>query len=392
MAAQLETNELEPLSTPRLAGKSDREPDLISSERTASDYLDDRVREKLAEPPQRMKQLVEAEAAIRTQLTGKIEATEKRLSRTETRLIGHIKDFVAAFPVESSELDASLDAVQGYLEILERLRSDDLPQFETRFRKLLNENTLHEIASFQHALHREQTEIEERIDRINASLATIEYNRGRYIALVKEPTREPDIKQFRDDMRACTEGSFSSSDDLAAVERKFLQVRELIQRFRGRPGFTDIDRRWTNRVTDVRNWFTFGASERWTTDHTEHERYSDSGGKSGGQKEKLAYTVLAAGLAYQFGLELGETTSRSFRFVAIDEAFGRADTSATQFGLELFARLHLQLLVVTPLTRISIIEPFVRRVGFVTMKDDRSQITNLTIEDYRKQRQAHHQP
>lgn len=47
-----------------------------------------------------------------------------------------------------------------------------------------------------------------------------------------------------------------------------------------------------------------------------NEHYSDSAGKSGGQKEKLAYTVLAASLAYQFGLELGETRSRSFRFVS----------------------------------------------------------------------------
>jgi hypothetical protein len=57
---------------------------------------------------------------------------------------------------------------------------------------------------------------------------------------------------------------------------------------------TDLDQRWTRKVTDVRNWFTFAASERWREDDTEHEHYSDSGGKSGGQKEKLAYTILAA--------------------------------------------------------------------------------------------------
>jgi uncharacterized protein YPO0396 len=46
----------------------------------------------------------------------------------------------------------------------------------------------------------------------------------------------------------------------------------------------------------VRNWFVFAASERWREDNAEHEHYADSGGKSGGQKEKLAYTVLAASL------------------------------------------------------------------------------------------------
>jgi uncharacterized protein YPO0396 len=69
------------------------------------------------------------------------------------------------------------------------------------------------------------------------------------------------------------------------------------------------------------------AVERWREDDKEYEHYTDSGGKSGGQKEKLAYTVLAVSLAYQFGLESdlkgGAAHSRTFRFVVIDEAFGR---------------------------------------------------------------------
>jgi uncharacterized protein YPO0396 len=115
----------------------------------------------------------------------------------------------------------------------------------------------------------------------------------------------------------------------------------------------------------VRNWFLFSASERWRADEAEHEHYSDSGGKSGGQKEKLAYTVLAASLAYQFGLEWGAVRSRSFRFVVIDEAFGRGSDESAQYGLRLFQQLNLQLLIVTPLQKIHIIEPFVASVGFV---------------------------
>ena len=65
------------------------------------------------------------------------------------------------------------------------------------------------------------------------------------------------------------------------------------------------------RVTDVRNWFIFSASERWRDDDTEYENYTDSGGKSGGQKEKLAYTILAASLAYQFKLDWGAAKSRT---------------------------------------------------------------------------------
>jgi len=128
-------------------------------------------------------------------------------------------------------------------------------------------------------------------------------------------------------------------------------------------------------------------SERWREDGTEHEHYSDSGGKSGGQKEKLAYTILAASLAYQFGLEWGAVRSRSFRFVVIDEAFGRGSDESAQYGLRLFSQLNLQLLIVTPLQKIHIIEPFVNSVGFVHNEDGRtSLLRNLSIEEYREEK------
>ena len=74
---------------------------------------------------------------------------------------------------------------------------------------------------------------------------------------------------------------------------------------------TDLDRTWTRRVTDVRQWSLFSASERWREDDREYEHYADSAGKSGGQKEKLAYTILAASLAYQFKVDWGAARSKA---------------------------------------------------------------------------------
>ena len=189
------------------------------------------------------------------------------------------------------------------------------------------------------------------------------------------------------DLRACTEGSLTGSEDAQYSEAKFIQVKNIIDRFRGRDGQSELDKRWTAKVTDVRHWFIFGASERYCEDGGEHEHYSDSGGKSGGQKEKLAYTILAASLAYQFGLEWGAVRSRSFRFVVIDEAFGRGSDESAQYGLKLFAQLNLQLLIVTPLQKIHIIEPHVSSVGFVHNENGSdSKLRNLSIADYREEK------
>jgi uncharacterized protein YPO0396 len=240
---------------------------------------------------------------------------------------------------------------------------------------------------FQSQLRREAQEIRERIGIINTSLREIDYNQGRFILLEAQTSIDPEIRDFQHDMRACTENALTGSDDAAYSEAKFLEVTRIIERFRGREGTTELDKRWTRKVSDVRNWFTFSASERWRSDDTEHEHYSDSGGKSGGQKEKLAYTVLAASLAYQFGIEWNAERSRSFHFVVIDEAFGRGSDESASYGLELFKKMGLQLLIATPLQKIHIIEPHVAAVGYVHNEEGRrSMLRNLTIEEYRAER------
>lgn len=323
------------------------------------------------------------ERDLREALQASMDAEAKRLDRLAERIIKNMSAFKDAYKLDTADFDASLEAAFEYRGLLGRLDSDDLPRFEARFKELLNTNTINEIANFNAQLARERATIKERIDRINESLTQIDYNPGRYIVLESQVSPDADIRDFQSELRTCTEGALTGSDDAQYSEAKFLQVKAVIDRFRGREGLSDQDRRWTAKVADVRNWFLFAASERWREDATEYEHYSDSGGKSGGQKEKLAYTILAASLAYQFGLEWGAVRSRSFRFVVIDEAFGRGSDESAQYGLKLFRQLNLQLLIVTPLQKIHIIEPFVASVGFVHNDEGRaSKLRNLSIEEH----------
>ena len=327
------------------------------------------------------------EKETREWLQARIDSREKAAATVRDRLIHRMGDFRREFEAESREMDAAVESAGEFRTLLDRLQGDDLPRFEQKFKELLNQNTIREIANFNAHLNQQREIIRDRVARINQSLVEIDYNPGRYIVLEATPVPDQDIRAFQTELRSCTEGALTGSEDDQYSEAKFLQVKAIIERFRGREGTTELDRRWTRKVTDVRNWFSFAASERWKEDHTEHEHYSDSGGKSGGQKEKLAYTILAASLAYQFGLEWGRVRSRSFRFVVIDEAFGRGSDESAHFGLRLFAKLNLQLLIVTPLQKIHIIEPHVSSVGFVHNIEGRdSQLRNLTIEEYREQK------
>ncbi|MFC9336155.1 ATP-binding protein [Arthrobacter sp. NPDC057009] len=332
-----------------------------------------------------------AESSVRAGLTDTIDALSKRIARAAEGTVRLMADFRNKYPNETTDIDAALEAAADYNRLLEQLVSNDLPRFEAHFKESLNQNTIHEVVAFNAFLDSRRQDIVNRIGEINQSLAGIEYNPGRHIQLEHQNSSDQDVREFGVDLRACSEGTIGDEDQYS--EQKYLQVERLIERFRGREGLTTLDERWTAKVTDVRNWFTFSASEKWTETGEEFEHFTDSGGKSGGQKEKLAYTILAAALAFQFGLGSGVTASknaksgRSFRFVVIDEAFGRGSDESARYGLQLFQRMKLQLLIVTPLQKIHVIEPFVSHVGFVANTNgDDSQLRNMTIQEYRDER------
>ncbi len=327
-----------------------------------------------------------AQTTIRTHIQRQIDSKSQQQKTLTEQIIQKMQAYKNAYPAETTEVDVNLDAAVEFSKILTGLQKEDLPRHEARFKTLLNEGTINSVALLQNQIVKERRDIENKIRTINLSLKDIEYSIGTYITLLADPVQDNEIKTFSTELRSCLSNTLDNNSYYS--EDKFLQIKTLIDRFKGRAGFIDMDRKWMNKVIDVRNWFNFSASERWFNDNSEREFYSDSSGKSGGQKEKLAYTILASALVYQFGLEYGTHQPRSFRFVVIDEAFGRGSDESTRYGLELFKRLNLQLLVVTPLQKIRTIEDYISAVHFVHNHDGcRSEVRNLTIEEYKANKQ-----
>ena len=295
-------------------------------------------------------------------------------------------NFKREYPVETFEMTDEIEALTEYSNMLNQLLYDNLPKYEKQFKDELHGQITTQISMFHFKLQEKKKNIANRITEINDSLRSIPYNIGRYITLNCEDTSYEDIRNFKTSLRACTEGMTDMDNEL--VEQKFKQIKEIIGRFKGRAECLEADRRWTERVTDVRNWFTFSATEKYIETDEEYEHYSDSDGKSGGQKEKLAYTILAASLAYNYKLNKKENQGSSFRLVVIDEAFLKSSDESSKFGLSLFEKMRFQLLVVTPLLKISTIEPFISNIGFVSHNDIThiSELKNISIEAYRQNR------
>lgn len=298
-----------------------------------------------------------------------------------TNVENKMRDIKEHSKAEYSELTASIDARAEYIKKFEQLNREDLKRHEERFKQQLNTDVIRSISVFDNQLRKHEVDIKEKIETINQNLEQIVYNtvQDTYITILMDPTSHKEVRLFKEDLRNCYSNTLDKGGDLY-TEEKYEQVKKILDRF---ASMENSDKEWTSMVTDVRKWYEFNAMERYRADHSNKEFYESSGGKSGGQKEKLAYTILASALAYQFGLQLGETKSRSFRFVVIDEAFGKGSDESTRYGLELFRKLNLQLLIVTPLQKIHVIDSHVNSFHFVSNPEgNNSQVTNFTKLQY----------
>ena len=319
---------------------------------------------------------------LRSKLNEQIQNLESKRRRAEQKMIVAMSDFAHSFANEVTELDQSLASLKEYQALLKRLEQEDLPRHEERFKQMLNRDTIRAMVIFRSHLDKQEEEIDARIHLINQSLRELDYQAGTYIQIDAITSPDLEIREFKLRLKSCAE---QNSDDDLYSEQKFEQVKELIEQMRNQP-------KWTQKVVDVRYWHLFNVIERYSADDSEKECYSDSGGKSGGQKEKLAYSILAAAIMLQYGLvhqESGNSGKRKFNLVVIDEAFARGSKDSTRFGLELFKKLGLQLLLVTPLQKLDVIEHYVQHVHFVDQQNNRSVLLNMSIEEYRDKLAKH---
>ena len=306
------------------------------------------------------------------------------LNKLESSVVAQIVNFKRDYPQDTSDIDSSIAAVGECQRMLERIEHDDLPAHRQRFKQWLDGKVLESIIGFKGALDTQVDTIRESVETLNRSLRLIDYTTATYIRLRADPTRDTEVQEFRRQLRACIPDVGQRTT--ASNEASFQRIRALIERF-------ENEERWTAKVSDVRNWLDFAAEERYREDDKEKNFFSDSSGKSGGQKAKLAYTILASAIAYQYGLDQEEQRARTFRFVVVDEAFSKSDENNARYAMNLFKQLNLQLLVVTPLDKTHVVEPYIVSCHFVSNSVDEndSRVANLTIREYYEQKAAFEQ-
>lgn len=302
--------------------------------------------------------------------------------RVHGPLIEKIAQFRSEYRVETESIGIGIDALPELKHLLARIMRDDLPKHQQRFKEMLDKKVRDNIAGFQAELESRTEGYREVIDQLNESLQRIPYEGDAvYIQLKAETNADVQISDFRAELRACLNDA--SANTAEALNAAYERIRALIHRFEN-----PADERWMRKVTDVRMWLDFAAVELWRDDDSEKRHHSDSSGMSGGQKAKLAYTILASAVAYQYGTQNSDQPRHTFRFVVVDEAFSKVDDGNAHFAMALFEQLGLQLLVITPMDKIQVVESYVGAYHFVYNNEEgnNSQVINLTAKELAEKR------
>lgn len=318
----------------------------------------------------------ETENALRTTLTAERDRLRHSVEPAREKLTTAMGKFLQKFPDERADLQASSAYLDGFLGLLDRIRADDLPGYERRFKERLNEKVNHEIGMLNADLESERTGIEDRIETLNLSLGRLAYRPGTHMRLEARDVRDPEVVGFRESLKECLAGAFEGSPE--ADEARFVRIAKLVARLRD-------EERWRTKVTDVRRWFEFAARELDDANGGTLNYYEDSAGQSGGEKAKLAFTILVAAIAYQYDLDADGRGDDRFRFVVVDEMFSKVDDVYSEYALRLFEQFGLQLLIVAPLDpKARVTEPHVGCYLHVAKdpQTNRSDVFGMTAREF----------
>lgn len=323
----------------------------------------DIVEAALAEEPLSTENLFARESEFKESRRIELERLRRIVEPTRVELLKSMNRFLREFPDERADLEADIAYLDSFLGLLQAIREEDLPRHELRFKDRLNDKVTREIGLLNGELQRERSAIEDKIELLNEALGQLEYRPGTHMRLEARLERDREITEFREALAECLSGSFEGTHE--ADEARFVQIEKLIHRLQQ-------EDRWRNKVTDVRRWFDFAAREIEDATGEERSYYEDSTGQSGGEKAKLAFTILVAAIAYQYDIDPTSPTSDRFHFVIVDEMFSKVDDQYSEYALELFRKFGLQLLIVAPLdAKARVTEPYVGCYLLVN-KDDQS--------------------
>jgi uncharacterized protein YPO0396 len=294
------------------------------------------------------------ERGLHEALNNQVDEDNRLVQQTEECF----RSFCRRWPQDSGDFTPNLDSAEGFLARLRRLELDGLPKHEARFFELLQSQSKQNLLVLQKHMIEARKSISQRMEEVNESLERVPFNRGTLLQIELTDRGLAEVREFQQQLRDVL--SHNQTEDRALAETQYGVLRQLVTKL---AADDPEHKRWREQVLDVRQHVEFVGVEVEADTRRQVEVYRSGAGKSGGQRQKLATTCLAAALRYQLGGDDGHLPR--YAPVVLDEAFDKADNEFTALAMNIFENFGFQMVVATPLKSVMTLEPFIGGACFV---------------------------
>ncbi len=272
-----------------------------------------------------------------------------------------------------AETGSELIDVPDYLQRLQLLTEEALPEKQNRFKEYLNRSSDDGVTQLLMSVEAEVERIEDKLEEVNSTLRRVDFQAGRYLQLVAGKVVHESLKTFNRAIATLRSARFVEDDgesQYKALRGIIALLRDACERQRTQPAKALLDPRF-------RLEFKVSVIDRATG--SVMETRSGSQGGSGGEKEIIASYVLTASLSY--ALCPDGSNRPLFGTIVLDEAFSRSSHVVAGRIIAALTEFGLHALFITPNKEMRLLRNHTRSAIVVHRRGMASTLTALTWQE-----------
>ncbi len=266
-----------------------------------------------------------------------------------------------------------VEALPHYLQRLQVLEEEALPQKRQRFQEYLNNTSQQGVDTLLNGIAAQVADIEERIAQLNDTLKRVDFQPGRYLQLEPRAVVHQSLQELnRAQAQLRTESL--QGDGGQSHYRALRAIVEILQTHA-----SNRRSKAAQALLDARYRLQFAVLVLDRSSGQMLERRTGSQGGSGGEKEIIASYVLTASLSYAL---CPDGASRPvFGTIVLDEAFSKSSQAVAARIIQALREFGLHALFVTPNKEVRLLRNHTRSAVVVHRRGAQATLASLRWEE-----------
>ncbi|KEI72996.1 ATP-binding protein [Endozoicomonas elysicola] len=320
--------------------------------------------------------LPDKEKLYQNKTISSIKTLQSSIKTAEGQLIRQMNEAQKQDTGSLSEAGTELRDIPQYLERLNTLTKEALPEKQKRFKNYLNQSSDQGVTQLLNAIDNEVSQVEERIEDLNRTLLRVDFKPGQYLQLRPQRVIHESLRNLESARRHLRAASLKE-DDGESHYRALVNMVELLRQ-------ANDNRRTVGAraLLDPRYRLQFTVEVCERNSHSVIERLKGSQSGSGGEKEILASYILTASLSY--ALCPAGASHPLFGTIVLDEAFSKSSQAVAGRIISALNEFGLHPLFVTPNKEIRLLRSHTRSAILVHRKGMKATLTPMRWETLEK--------